>query len=228
MIRYIVFDTETTGLDPFTGDRIIEIGAVELIDKQRSGRVFHQLINPQRALSQEVIKLTGITDEVLVDKPTFKEVAARFMAFLTSSCSGCSQTLLVAHNASFDVKFLNFELKQIGLQGLSEFSIIDTLDLARQKFPGQKATLDMLCERFGISLDERHRHGHNALLDSQILVEVFLKLTKGTVGDALQTQQLDFVGFTQRTTQLQARIFKLSAQEQQQHEQFLASNQIVE
>ena len=134
-----------------------------------------------------------------------------------------------AHDISlFDVKFLNFELKQIGLQGLSEFSIIDTLDLARQKFPGQKATLDMLCERFGISLDERHRHGHNALLDSQILVEVFLKLTKGTVGDAWQTQQLDFVGFTQRTTQLQARIFKLSAQEQQQHEQFLASNQIVE
>jgi len=227
MIRYIVFDTETTGLDPLSGDRVIEIGAVELLDKQRSGKTYHQLINPERKISQETIEITHITNEIVADKPIFKEIADDFLNFLDDKSSGCEKTFLVAHNASFDIKFLNHELKLVEKENLSRFEVIDTLDIARQKFPGQKATLDMLCERFGISLEERKKEGHGALLDSQILVDVFIKLTEGKTNVLEQENSVDFVGIKKRSEVLQSRNFQLTDKELEEHKKFLEENGII-
>ena len=225
MIRYIVFDTETTGLDPLNGDKIIEIGAVELLDKNRSGKTYHQLINPERVISQETIDITHITNEMVANQPTFRDIANDFLAFLNDNSSGCKKTFLVAHNASFDVKFLNHELKSIGLEGLSKFEIIDTLEIAHRKFPNQKATLDMLCEKFGISLEKRKQEGHGALLDSQILVDVFLKLTED-LSSVFNQDILDFVGFKKRNEVLKSRQFDLSNDELAEHLKFLEDNNI--
>ena len=227
MIRYIVFDTETTGLDPLSGDRIIEIGAVELLDKQRSGKTYHQLINPERQISQESIDITHITNEMVADKPIFKDIAQEFLDFLSDNSSGCEKTFLVAHNASFDIKFLNHELKLVGLDNLSKFEVIDTLEVARRKFPGQKATLDMLCEKFGISLEERKKEGHGALLDSQILVDVFIKLTEGRTNILEQNDNVDFIGFKKRGEVLKSRHFTLTEDEEKEHLKFLEDNGIV-
>lgn len=227
MIRYIVFDTETTGLDPLSGDRVIEIGAVELLDKQRSGKTYHQLINPERKISQETIEITHITNEIVADKPIFKEIADDFLNFLDDKSSGCEKTFLVAHNASFDIKFLNHELKLVEKENLSRFEVIDTLDIARQKFPGQKATLDMLCERFDISLEERKKEGHGALLDSQILVDVFIKLTEGKTNVLEQENSVDFVGIKKRSEVLQSRNFQLTDKELEEHKKFLEDNGII-
>ena len=227
MIRYIVFDTETTGLDPLSGDRIIEIGAVELLDKQRSGKTYHKLINPERQISQESIDITHITNEMVADKPIFKDIAREFLDFLSDNSSGCEKTFLVAHNASFDIKFLNHELKLVGLDNLSKFEVIDTLEVARRKFPGQKATLDMLCEKFGISLEERKKEGHGALLDSQILVDVFIKLTEGRTNILEQNDNVDFIGFKKRSEVLQSRHFTLTEDEEKEHLKFLEDNGIV-
>ena len=226
MIRYIVFDTETTGLDPFDGDKIIEIGAVELFDKKRSGKVYHQLINPGRRLSQEVKNITHFTDDMLNNQPFFKDIAEGFLSFINNKPDGCIQTYLVAHNASFDLKFLNYELKNIGLAGLSSFSVIDTLELARRAFPGQKATLDMLCVRFGISLEERQSQGHNAVLDCQILVDVFLKLLEITTTSSWQNSELDFVGFKKRENILVSRQYVVNDADYSQHIEFLHKNDI--
>ena len=226
MIRYIVFDTETTGLDPLSGDRIIEIGAVELLDKQRSGKEYHQLINPEKQISQETIDITHITNEIVADKPVFKDIANNFLSFLNDNPSGCEKTYLVAHNASFDLKFLNHELKLAGFDGLSKFEVIDTLEVARRKFPGQKATLDMLCERFGISLEERKKEGHGALLDSQILVDVFIKLTEGETNILEQDENIDFIGIKKRAEVLKSRNFTLTEKEEQEHLKFLEENNI--
>ena len=226
MIRYVVFDTETTGLDPFSGDKIIEIGAVELLDKTRSGKIYHQLVNPERHILQETTDITHITNEMVANQPTFTAIADDFLAFLNDKSSGCEKTFLVAHNASFDIKFLNYELKLTGREGLSSFEVIDTLELARKKFPNQKATLDLLCERFGISLEERKREGHGALLDSQILVDVFLKLTEGSFAMSKQDDNIDFIGFKKRTNVLQSRKFTLSNEELDAHVKFLQENNI--
>lgn len=228
MIRYIVFDTETTGLDPLSGDRVIEIGAVELFNKKRSGKTYHQLINPERKISQETIDITHITNEMVSNKPIFKDIVDDFLNFLNDNSSNCEKTCLVAHNASFDIKFLNHELKLIGKENLSKFELIDTLEIARRKFPGQKATLDMLCERFGISLEERKKEGHGALLDSQILVDVFIKLTEGVDANILQQENnVDFVGFKKRSEVLQSRNFKLTNEEIEEHKKFLENNGII-
>ena len=227
MIRYIVFDTETTGLDPLSGDKIIEIGAVELLDKERSGKTYHQFVNPECQISQETTNITHITNEDLIDKPIFKDIANDFLNFLNDNSSGCDKTILVAHNASFDLKFLNHELKLIGLENLSNFEVIDTLEVARNRFPGQKATLDMLCEKFGISLEERKTQGHGALLDSQILVDVFIKLTAGSRNILEDTNAIDFVGFKKRDVILESRDFTLTEDEIKQHNQFLVDNKLV-
>ena len=125
MIRYVIFDTETTGLDPLNGDRVIEIGCVEMLDKQVTGRTYHQLINPECKLSDDTIDITHITDDMLADKPVFKDIVNDFLAFLNDT-AGTDKVILVAHHASFDLKFLNHELKNIGLDGLQKFEVIDT------------------------------------------------------------------------------------------------------
>ena len=227
MIRYIVFDTETTGLDPFSGDKIIEIGCVEMFDRKITGNTYHQYINPEQKLSKEIIDITHITDEELQDKPVFQQIAQDFLNFISVKPAGIDKNVLVAQNASFDIKFLNHELKTAGLDNLLNFEIIDTLDVARRKFPNQKATLDMLCEKFGISLEERRKEGHGALLDAQILADVFIKLMEGRQSlDVGKDDNIDFIGFKKRQEILPARkIYELTEKEIQERRKFLEENQ---
>ena len=173
-MREIVMDTETTGLDPDKGDRIVEIGGVELLNHMPTGRTYHQYINPERAMSQEAFEVHGLGDEFLSDKPVFKSIAQEFLEFV-------GDAKLVIHNASFDMKFINAELGWLGLKPLPYDQAIDTLDIARRKFPGSPASLDALCRRF--SIDNSARTLHGALLDSEILAEVYLELIGGRQPD---------------------------------------------
>ena len=227
MIRYIVFDTETTGLDPIGGDRIIEIGAVELIGTKITGKTYQQYINPEKVIGQETIDITHITNEMVNDKPVFKDIADDFINFLEEKVEDCEKNVLVAHNSSFDLKFLNHELKLIGYENLSRFEVIDTLEIARTKFPGQKATLDMLCEKFNISLEERRKEGHGALLDSKILADVFLKLTSGESNFLQMDDIIDFVGIKKRSEVLTPRKFVLTDEEVEKHNKLLQENNIT-
>lgn len=167
-MRTVILDTETTGLSPKTGHRIIEIGCVELIDRIETGNIFHTYINPDRNIPDSSTKIHGITDQKVANKPKFNEIADSFLNFIDNS-------KLIIHNAPFDIGFLNFELAQAKYNQISSKQVIDTLPLARQKFPGSPASLDALCKRFNISLENRKYHG--ALLDSQLLASVYLELT---------------------------------------------------
>ena len=173
-MREIVLDTETTGFDPEQGDRIVEIGAVELFNHMPTGKTYHQYINPERAMPREAFEVHGLGDDFLRDKPVFAKIGRDFQTFVGDS-------KLVIHNASFDMKFLNFELKRMGLAPLPMSQAIDTLMMARQRFPGSPATLDALCRRFGVDNSRREKHG--ALLDSEILAEVYLELIGGRQPD---------------------------------------------
>ena len=178
MTRELVLDTETTGLEPNTGDRIVEIGAVELINQMPTGRTYHQYINPERDMPQGAFDVHGLSSEFLSDKPVFKAIAREFVEFVGSD-------KMVIHNASFDMKFLNAELKWVGLPILPLDQAIDTLDMARRKYPGAQNSLDALCRRFGIDNSMREKHG--ALLDSEILAEVYLELLGGRQPDLVLT-----------------------------------------
>lgn len=179
-MREIVLDTETTGFDPETGDRIVEIGAVELMGHVATGRTYHQYINPERAMPQEAFEVHGLGDDFLADKPKFAQIGQAFLDFV-------GDAKLVIHNAAFDMKFLNAELRWMNLPQLPWEQAIDTLDIARKRFPGSPASLDALCRRFGIDNSSRTLHG--ALLDSEILAEVYLELIGGRQPDfGLSTQ----------------------------------------
>jgi DNA polymerase III subunit epsilon len=169
-MREIVFDTETTGLDALKGDRLIEIGCVEIVNRFLTGRVFHAYLNPERPVHPDAFAVHGLSDAFLADKPKFAAIADEFLAFI-------GDDPLVAHNASFDMSFLNMELKKLGRPALSQDRVIDTLQIARRRHPGQKNTLDALCERYGIDNARRTKHG--ALLDSELLAEVYGELTGG-------------------------------------------------
>ncbi|THH34641.1 DNA polymerase III subunit epsilon [Aliishimia ponticola] len=173
-MREIVLDTETTGFDPESGDRIVEIGAVELMGHMPTGRTYHQYINPERSMPQEAFEVHGLGDEFLADKPKFAEIGQAFLDFV-------GDAKLVIHNASFDMKFLNAELSWMGLRTLPMDQALDTLLIARKRFPGSPASLDALCRRFGIDNSSRTLHG--ALLDSEILAEVYLELIGGRQPD---------------------------------------------
>jgi DNA polymerase III subunit epsilon len=173
-MREIVLDTETTGFEPTEGDRIVEIGAVELFNHMPTGRTYHQYINPERPMPKAAFEVHGLGDDFLRDKPVFREIAQAFLDFVGSD-------LLVIHNASFDMKFLNHELGVVGLPKLPSTQALDTLAIARQKFPGSPASLDALCRRFGVDNSNREKHG--ALLDSEILAEVYLELIGGRQPD---------------------------------------------
>ena len=168
--REIVFDTETTGFDARGEDRITEIGCVEVIDLIPTGRTFHSYIDPQRDIPEKVTEITGLTREFLTGKPLFSEKAEPFLEFV-----GDAQ--LVAHNAEFDMGFINAELERSGYAIIDKNRFTDTLKIARAKFPGSPASLDALCKRFGISLSGREQHG--ALIDAQLLAEVYLELSGG-------------------------------------------------
>ena len=169
-MREIVMDTETTGLDPTQGHKVVEIGAVELFNHIPTGRTFHQYINPKRQMPQEAFDVHGLSIEFLMSYPVFKDIAEKFLNFIGSST-------LIIHNASFDVKFLNFELDNVGAEKIQNDRVLDTLKLARSKYPGSPASLDALSRRFRIDISKRSKHG--ALLDSQILAEVYLELIGG-------------------------------------------------
>lgn len=182
-MREIVLDTETTGFEPAEGHRIVEIGAVELFNHLPTGRTYHQYINPERPMPLGAFEVHGIGHDILErpgqpvsggttlkDKPVFARIGQAFLDFIGESS-------LVIHNAAFDMKFLNHELEAAGLPGLPHTRAIDTLQIARIKFPGSPASLDALCRRFGIDNSMREKHG--ALLDSEILAEVYLELIGG-------------------------------------------------
>lgn len=173
-MREIVLDTETTGFEPTEGHRIVEIGAVELVNHLPSGRTWHQYINPERSMPKEAFEVHGLGDDFLRDKPVFRDIGRAFLEFI-------GDAKLVIHNAAFDMKFLNHELRQVGLPVLEWSRAIDTLAMARQKFPGSPASLDALCRRFGVDNSAREKHG--ALLDSEILAEVYLELVGGRQPD---------------------------------------------
>jgi len=173
-MREIVLDTETTGFDPETGDRIVEIGAVELHQHLPTGNTYHQYINPERSMPQEAFEVHGLGDDFLRDKPKFEDIGRAFLDFV-------GDAKLVIHNATFDMKFLNAELDWMGLPQLPWERAIDTLAIARKRFPGSPASLDALCRRFGIDNSARTLHG--ALLDSEILAEVYLELIGGRQPD---------------------------------------------
>jgi DNA polymerase-3 subunit epsilon len=186
-MREIVLDTETTGLDPAEGHRIVEIGAVELMNHLPTGRTYHQYLNPERGMPAEAYGVHGIGQDILEtpappapggitlrDKPVFRQVAPAFLDFI-------GDARLVIHNAAFDMKFLNAELQRAALPGLANDRATDTVAIARARFPGSPASLDALCRRFGIDNSMREKHG--ALLDSEILAEVYLELIGGRQPD---------------------------------------------
>lgn len=169
-MREIVFDTETTGLDPKTGDRMVEIGCIELINRVPSGETFHAYFNPERDMPSAAEAVHGLSASFLSDKPLFAELAADLLAFL-------GDAPLVAHNASFDFGFLNSELESIRMEPIGLDRMIDTVALARKRHPGAKLSLDALCTRYGI--DRSHRVKHGALLDAELLAQVYVELTGG-------------------------------------------------
>jgi len=169
-MREIVFDTETTGLNPATGDRLVEIGCVELFNRVETGRVFHAYFNPERAMPIEAEQVHGLSDRFLSDKPLFAHKVAELLEFIGDSP-------LVAHNASFDFGFLNWELGACGHPHVDLGRMVDTLVLARKAHPGAKHSLDALCSRYGI--DRSHRVKHGALLDAQLTAQVYVELTGG-------------------------------------------------
>lgn len=169
-MREIVFDTETTGLNPQTGDRLVEIGCIELVNRVETGRTFHGYFNPERPMDAVAQQIHGLSDAFLANKPLFGERVEELLDFLEDSP-------LVAHNAQFDFSFLNHELGLCGRLHISPLRMIDTLTLARSRHPGAKHSLDALCARFGI--DRSHRVKHGALLDAQLLSQVYVELTGG-------------------------------------------------
>lgn len=181
-MRYIFFDTETTGMSFGRGDehvadghRVVELGCVEMIDRQLSGKTFHAYFNPERPVDPGALEVHHLDDRFLSEQPRFSEKLDEFFAFIEGADA------LVAHNAPFDVRFLNQELRLAGkeMDLGQKFQIIDTLPMARRQFPRQSASLDKLCERFNISLDKRQSEGHGALLDSELLALVYLRMTGG-------------------------------------------------
>lgn len=217
-MREIVLDTETTGLSPADGDRIVEIGAVELMGHMPTGNTFHKYINPQRDMPEEAFKVHGLSSEFLADKPVFAKIAQEFLDFI-------GDAKLVIHNASFDMGFLNAELGWANKPLIPKDQALDTLAIARKKFPGSPSSLDALCRRFGIDNSARTLHG--ALLDSEILADVYLELIGGrqpglvlTTQDApTQVQAVDDWKPVKRPTPLPSRLTK---EEAAAHEAFVA------
>ena len=217
-MREIIFDTETTGLDPRTGDRMVEIGCIEMVNRMPTGHTFHAYFNPDRAMPPEAEAVHGLSDAFLADKPAFATKAQELLDFL-------GDAPLVAHNAGFDFAFLNAELAICGRDAISVTRKIDTVALARIRHPGAKLSLDALCSRYGI--DRSHRTRHGALLDAELLAQVYVELTGGRqIGLELAADYQQEVGIS-ATMILRKRTFRTprphapSADEQARHEGFL-------
>ena len=217
MSREIVLDTETTGLEPAEGHRMVEIGCLELINHLPTGKVFQTYLNPLRDVPPEAARVHGLTTEFLKDHPLFTEKVEAFLTFI-------GDDTLVIHNAEFDMKFINAELKTAGFKSLLMNRVIDTLPIARQKFPGQPANLDALCRRFKIDNSERKLHG--ALLDAELLSEVYLELIGGRqhglgLGNELATQQSQKLNSRIKRQKRPIRVFPPKTKELGAHEALL-------
>ena len=189
MLREIVMDTETTGLDPANGDRLIELGCIEIVNRIPTGREFHRYLNPERDIHRDAVAVHGLTLEFLKDKPLFKDVAEEFLEFI-------GEAPLVAHNATFDVAFLNAELERVARPALRFDRVVDTLVLARRRHPAGPNSLDALCKRYGIDNSERTKHG--ALMDSLLLANVYVEL----LGERQATLGLGGQGGAESSAQL--------------------------
>lgn len=212
-MREIVLDTETTGLDPRSGHRVIEIGCVELLNLVPSGNVFHQYINPDRDVPEDAVRIHGLTTDFLVKHPLFNEIAGDFLSFIRDA-------KLIAHNAEFDMRFINWELENTGLPAIPMSRTVDTLQIARSRFPGAPNSLDALCKRLGIDNSSRTKHG--ALLDSEILAEVYLELMGGKqAGLELVQKKKQVLNVTEKKERA-PRSFPPSREELEAHQKFIS------
>lgn len=217
-MREIVLDTETTGLNPLTGDRLVEIGCIELVNHFPTGRVWHQYLNPERDMPREAFNVHGLSTEFLSDKPLFSALAEEFLDFVGDGH-------VVAHNASFDVSFLNHELKQHGHRSIASDRVVDTLMLARRRHPGAPCSLDELCRRYSIDNSRRTRHG--ALLDAELLAEVYIELIGGRQSKLMLTEISTPQGETAAVVTVRQRPVPLAprllAAEAEAHSAFIAT-----
>jgi len=215
-MREIVFDTETTGFDPFTGDRLVEIGCVEVENYLPTGRIYHQHVNPERDMPEGAFRIHGHSADFLKGFPTFSEIYPAFIDFV-------GDAKLVAHNASFDMKFINWELSKVGHKEYPSSRAVDTLEIARRKFPGSPNTLDALCKRFAIDNSSRVKHG--ALLDAELLAEVYLELRggrqRGLALDAQEKTTANNIIQTQERIFRESRPHNPSEEELRRHEAFV-------
>lgn len=222
-MRQIFLDTETTGLDPNTGDRIVEIGCVEMVNRRLTGRNLHLYLNPERPGSEEAIRIHGLTDEFLADKPKFREIADEFVEYVRGA-------EVIIHNAGFDVGFLDAELRRAGQPRFAALAggILDTLVMAREMYPGKANSLDALCRR--LEVDNTHRHFHGALLDSNLLAEVYIRMTRGQnslvideeEGSEEQAQQVDDASAAIDLSGFVLPVLRAADVEQAAHEKMLA------
>ncbi len=219
-MRRIALDIETTGLDPHQGHKIIEIGCVELENNFPTGKVWQRYVNPNRSMPQEAYEIHGLTEDFLSEKPFFAEVVGEFIAFINNA-------ELIIHNASFDLKFINCELELLSKNTLSSYEVIDTLKMARKLFPGMPSSLDALCKRYKIDISKRIKHG--ALLDAELLAEVYLEMQGG------RQQGIELVSEKKEITQLKEqennlnyskKIYSLNSEELKKHE--ILRNKITE
>lgn len=218
--REIVFDTETTGFDPSEGHKLVEIGCVELINHLPTGKTYHQYINPERDVPLEAVNVHGLTEDFLKDYPIFSQVVDEFLAFVGDSP-------LIAHNAEFDMNFINYQLRHGGFKTLPN-KVIDTLMIARQKFPGAPASLDALCKRYNV--DNSNRTYHGALLDSELLADVYIELIGGRQHGLSLTDDSDQRSDNMTSTQINlkrqnrpVRHFPATAEEKQAHKAMVES-----
>lgn len=215
-MREIILDTETTGLDPLQNHRVVEIGCVELLNHVPTGRTYQAYINPERAMPAEASLVHGLTEEFLAKQPVFAEIVDEFLKFIGD------EVPLIAHNASFDIGFLNAELTRLGFAPIAAGRAVDTVAIARKMFPGAPASLDALCKRFNVDVSGRNLHG--ALLDARLLAEVYLELRGGRQPDlaiAVTTAEETPVIATQAREFLAPRPHMPSSEEQEAHEAFL-------
>lgn len=213
-MRQIILDTETTGLSWEKGNRIVEIGCVEYLDRRPTGRTFHKYLNPEREMEPGAAEVTGLTFDFLADKPLFAEVAEEFLRFVEGA-------ELVIHNAEFDVGFLDAELRRLDRPspGIASFcGVLDTLKLARELYPGQRNSLDALCKRLGV--DNGHRQRHGALLDAELLADVYLAMTSGQTGfgfDPAPLAQVQAMPVDKTLIGVETVILKASDEEREAH-----------
>ena len=214
-MREIVLDTETTGLNPEEGHRIVEIGCIEMVNRVKTGRFFHRYVNPERDMPEQAFNVHGISSEFLQDKPLFVDIAGEFVEFIKDA-------RLIIHNAKFDLKFLNHELLLVKHSQIISHEIIDTLLLARKKFPGSPANLDALCRKFNIDLTKRSKHG--ALLDSELLAEVYIGLTGGiqsTLFTEKKIEDISKLALVSKGELRKTRDFAISQEEESLHREFI-------